>query len=141
MSFRLSRGKTKTMYFPKAASTVFAEGDLVYFNGSGQIIPADATSGAHVGVIAKDVVATDADYADTTSVPVLVPIENFVEWDVDTTGAVAADVGKEIDLTDAATANRAASAKDALLVTDVISATKITVIILSLLVNKDTPTT
>lgn len=130
------------MYFPRPASQAFNEGDLVYFNTTGQVIPADATSGDHVGVIRKTVAATDADYASTgVLVPVEVPVENYVEWEVDTTGAVAGDIGKAIDLTDAATANRAASLKDALRVTKVISGTKIAVVILSKAVDQYTATT
>lgn len=139
--FRRHQGKTKVMYFPKAASTAFTEGDLVYFNGSGEIIPADATSGQHVGVIRKDVVSTDSDYASETLVPVEVPVERWVVWEVDTASATTEDVGLEIDLTDAATANRGASSKDALLVTGYKSATKLYVTILSNADVKDTATT
>lgn len=141
MAFRRLTGKTKIMYFPKKASTAFAEGDLVYFDGAGAVQPADATSGMHVGVCRKAVVSTDDDYASTTKIPIEVPVERWVEWEVDAVSAVAADVGDEIDLTDAATADRSASAKDALLVTRYISATKIGVTILSNADIKDTATT
>lgn len=140
--FRLYKGKTKTVHYPRPASTDFNEGDLVYFNESGEVIPADATSGDHVGVILRSVSSTDADYADSgVKVPVQVPVEDFVEFEVDTTGAVAADIGAEIDLTDAGTANRGASVKDALRVVRVISATKIVVNILSKATAKFTETT
>lgn len=139
--FKRHQGKTKVMYFPKAASTEFTEGDLVYFNGAGEIIPADATSGQHVGVIRKDVVSTDSDYASETLVPVEVPVERWVVWEVDTASATTEDVGLEIDLTDAATANRGASSKDALLVTGYKSASKLYVTILSNADIKDTATT
>lgn len=129
------------MYFPKAASTEFDEGDLVYFNGSGEVIPADATSGQHIGVIRKTIASTDDDYADETLIPVEVPVERWVTWEVDTASATTEDVGKEIDLTDAATANRGASSKDALLVTGYKSATKLYVTILSNADIKDTATT
>lgn len=136
------RGKTKTMWFPRPASQEFTKGDLVYFNGSGQVIPADATSGAHVGVIKKTVATTDDDYATAdVLVPIEVPVERWVEWRVETASAVADDIGLEIDLTDANTANRGASAKDALLVTGFISATELLVTILSNADIKDTATT
>lgn len=143
MAFKLHKGKVKTMYFPRPASTAFAKGDLVYFNGSGQVIPADATSGMHVGVINRDVVSTDDDYATAdVLVPIDVPRERWVEWVVDANGtAVADDIGDQIDLTDAANANRAASAKDALLVTGFISSSKLIVTILSNADIKDTATT
>jgi len=143
MSFILHRGKTKTMYFPRPASQAFTAGQLCYFNGSGQVIPADATSGDHIGVIQETVASTDADYATAdVKVPILVPIERFVEWEVDTNGtAVADDIGLAIDLTDALNANRAASAKDALLVTGFKSSTKLYVTILSMIDNLRTATT
>lgn len=144
MAVKLFSGKTKTMYFPRPASQAFTAGTLVYVNpdDSGTVIPADATSGRLVGVIKKTVATTDADYASSgVLVPVEVPIEDYVEWLIDTTGAVAADILDEIDLTDAATADRSASAKDALLVTRVISATKIAVVILSKATNRYTATT
>lgn len=141
MAFRLLKGKTKTMYFPKKASTAFTTGALVYFDGAGAVQPADSTSGMHVGVIRKTIAATDSDYASTTLVPVEVPVERWVEWEVDATSAVAADVGDEIDLTDSLTADRSASSKDALLVTQFISATKLGVTILSNADIKDTATT
>jgi len=132
MAFDLYRGKTKTMYFPRPASQAFTKGALVYFNGSGQVIPADATSGAHAGVITKAVATTDDDYATAdVLVPIQVPLERWVEWEVLTASAVADDIGNEIDLTDSVTANRGASSKDALLVTGYKSATKLYVTILS----------
>lgn len=142
MTFVRYRGKTKTMYFPRPASTAFSKGALVYFNGSGQVIPADATSGAHAGVIKKAVASTDDDYATAdVLVPIEVPIENWVEWEVDTASAVADDIGNEIDLTDSVTANRGASSKDALLVTGYVSATKLRVVILSRADSRYTATT
>lgn len=132
MAFIRHKGKTKVMYFPRPASQAFTAGALVYFNGSGQVIPADSTSGAHAGVIRKTVATTDDDYATAdVLVPVEVPVERWVEWIVDTSSAVADDIGTEIDLTDSLTANRGASSKDALLVTGYISASKLIVTILS----------
>lgn len=141
MTFIRYRGKTKTMYYPRPASQVFTKGALVYFNGSGQVIPADATSGMHVGVIKKTVATTDDDYASSVLVPVEVPIERWVEWRATAASAVVADIGLEIDLTDSVTADRANSAKDALLVTGFISATELLVTILSNADIKDTATT
>ena len=140
--FTRFRGKTKVMYFPRPASQDFTVGDLVYSNGSAQVIPADATSGDHIGVILRTVASTDTDYATANVlVPVEVPIDDWVEWRVETASAVAADLFLEIDLTDANTANRGASSKDALFVTKVISATELLVVILSRATNKNTATT
>lgn len=143
MAFKRHKGKTKIMYFPRPASQAFTQGALCYFNGSGQVIPADATSGDHIGVIRQTVAATDSDYATAdVLVPIEVPVERFVEWEVDTDGtAVADDIGLFIDLTDSLNANRAASAKDALLVTGFKSSTKLYVTILSMIDNLRTATT
>ena len=141
MAFTRHKGLTKTMYFPRPASQAFTKGDLVYTNGSGQVIPADATSGRHVGVIKRTVVSTDGDYATAdVLVPIEVPVERWVEWKVEAASAVADDILEEIDLTDANTANRGASSKDALLVTGFVSATELIVVILSTADNKYTAT-
>ena len=120
------------MYFPRPASQAFTKGDLVYTNTSGQVIPADSTSGRHVGVIKKAVASTDDDFATAdVLVPIQVPVEDYVEWKVTAVAAVADDILEEIDLTDAGAADRANSAKDALLVTGFVSATELIVVILS----------
>lgn len=143
MAFLLYSGKVKRIWFLRPASQVFTKGDLVYVNpdNSGTVIPADSTSGRHVGVIAKTVATTDTDYATSVLVPIDVPVERWVEWRVTAASAVVADVLDEIDLTDAGTANRGASSKDALLVTRFISATELVVIILSAADNLYTATT
>lgn len=132
MAFTRYNGLTKTIWFPRPGSQTFTKGDLVYTNTSGQVIPADATSGRHVGVIKKTVATADADYATAdVLVPVEVPIERWVQWRVTAVAAVANDILEEVDLTDAGAADRSASAKDALLVTHVLSAIEIVVVILS----------
>jgi len=81
---------------------------------------------AIAGIIRRDVVSTDADYAtDARLVPVLVPTERYAVCEADvTSGLVVADVGLEQDLTDASTVNRAASAVDVVRCVGVISTTK-----------------
>lgn len=89
--FIRSKGAPKFEYFPKVASTVFAVGDLVTFNGSGQITPyvAGTTTGA-VGICKKAVAATDADYAANTAIPVDIAIGDGSEFIVDANGAITA---------------------------------------------------
>ena|SRR3990167_4247893 len=125
MAFFPYSGRWRTEWYPKAASTVFTHGDLVYFNLSGAIIPADSTSGNHTGIIQKDAVSTDADYASTTSVPVLVPeLGALVRCDnVDGT-LTTAMVGGFYDLSNAESVNVAAQAKNVVLVKKFISATE-----------------
>lgn len=142
MAFIRKKGLTKTMYFPRPANEAFTKGDLVYGNGSGQVIPADSTSGLHVGVIKKSVLTTDDDYATAdVLVPIEVPLEDYVEWEVTAVAAVADDILDEIDLTNAGVADRANNSKSALLVTGFVSSTKLLVVILSRASNKYTATT
>jgi len=62
--------KHNIQYYSKKASTAFINGGLVSVDVNGFLIPATATSVNHVGIIIIDVLATDADYAATTKVPV-----------------------------------------------------------------------
>lgn len=121
--FKRISGSPRLSWFPKKASTAFNVGDLVYPDGSGAIQPADATSGEHLGVILKKVVSTDSDYASTTMVPVDVAGPDDI-FEADAAGLTAAKVGTYMDLTDAATVNGAATAKNVVLMVGYISATK-----------------
>ena len=141
MAFIKYRGKTRTMWLPRPANEAFTKGELVYGNGSGQVIPADSTSGLHIGVIKRTVVSTDSDYTTAdVLVPIEVPVEDMVEWRVLTASAVEDDILDEIDLTNAGQADRGNTSKDALLVTGYLSATELIVVILSRANNKYTTT-
>jgi hypothetical protein len=122
--FKLISGKPRLAWYPKKASTAFNNGDLVYPDGSGAIQPADSTSGNHLGIILKDVAATDDDYASTT----LVPLQELGEDDIfeaTVTGTLtAAMVGSFYDLSDAHTVNVGAQSKKVVLCVGYISATK-----------------
>lgn len=124
MSMKWVKGRTKLVFLPKAASTAFTKNTLVYFDGSGAIIPADSTSGDHIGMILKTVVSTDADYALNTLVPVEVPEDKQCEFEADATSLTAALVGTTMDISDAATVNGGATAKKVVTLTKYISATK-----------------
>ena len=107
---------------------------LSYFDGSGYLIPADATSGDHLGVVMKTVTAADADYATAVSIPVDVVGENDIfeiSCSATALATLVALVGTYIDLSDSVTANPSASAKDALLLVGVISTTRLLVKIAS----------
>ena len=126
MSFRKISGKTKIVYLPVTTSTAIAKGSLVAFS-SGYLIAATSSTAAlaHAGVLVKDIVAADTDFAVARSVPVEVPMEKNVVWEAPvTSGLVAADVGLLVDLTDCNTINRGASTIDAAMVVKVISSTK-----------------
>lgn len=126
MSFKRARGKTKTMWLPVTASTAIAAGALVAWS-SGKLIAATSSSNPYsiAGVLKKTIASTDSDYASARLVAVEVPVEMNVEWEADvTSGLVAADIGLYQDLTDASTVNRAASSKDVVQCTTVLSTTK-----------------
>lgn len=140
--FKLYKGKARMEWYPKKASTAFAVGDLVYADGSGAIQPADSTSGMHIGVIQKKVAATDSDYASTTLVPVLVPMDD-TEWlvDVGTGTASAALVGTQFDLKDENEVDVSATSKNVVTCTKFISASKVVVKINAMIANRDVATT
>jgi len=98
--FKRISGRPKVEWYQKDASVAFANGGLVYWNGTGEIIPADATSGDHAGVILRDVLSTDDDYATSLAkVPVDVPTtEDIFEVDVETGTLTTAMVGNQYDL-------------------------------------------
>ena len=68
--FKRKNEKHQIRYFKKKASTAFVNGALTYVDSNGYLNPASATSVNHVGVILKEVLSTDSDYASATYVPV-----------------------------------------------------------------------
>lgn len=62
--------KHEIKYFKKKVSTAFINGGLVSIDSNGFLIPATASSVNHVGVVLKQVLATDSDYASATYIPV-----------------------------------------------------------------------
>lgn len=83
------KGMPKFERYAKVASTVFAVGDLVTFNGSGFITPAVAgTTTGFIGICKKAVAATDTDYAANTPIEVDVNFSPDSEFEVDANGAI-----------------------------------------------------
>lgn len=124
--FKLHKGRTKTQYLPVTVSTELTIDELVAFS-SGELIAATSSSDSEdiVGVLKQEITSSDDDYADARLVPVEVPLDENTEYEADvTSGLVAADIGKYVDLTDAGTVNRAASSKKVVQVKKVISTTK-----------------
>lgn len=127
MAFTKYKGKTKTEWFPVTTSTALTKGQLVEFT-SGLIAGADAdeTAGGVRGVMGKTIASTDADYASSRKVPVLVPIERHVVWEADGTGTfVSTDIGVEYGISDANTVDKAETTTVHFLVTEFVSATKV----------------
>jgi hypothetical protein len=125
MACKWVKGKTIIRSYPRTSSTVFTKNSLVNFV-SGCILPADSTSGDHVGICLDDVAATDSDYT-TSGVKILVecPADKQCEFEALVTGTlVTTSVGVTYDLTDALTVNQAASAKNVVTCTKFITSTK-----------------
>ena len=126
MAFQTKSPKVKTIWLPVTPSTAFTKNSLVRLtSGKLTAVIAATTAVDIVGVIGRTIATTDADYAVDRLVPVIVPTERHVEFEGDvTSGLVAADVGLEVDLTDANFVNRAATAIKAVKCTKVLSTTR-----------------
>lgn len=136
-------GRPKVEYYPKKASTAFANGGLVYADGSGAVQPADATSGMHLGVILKAVTSGDDDYADTTKVPVDVCTpEDVFEADVETGTLTTAMVGNQYDLVaDGDAIDVTGTSKKVVTVVGFISASKALIKVNAMIAHADVATT
>jgi hypothetical protein len=141
--FTRATGKPKIEWLIAAASTAFTNGGLTYWDGSGAIIPADATSGNHAGIILDAIESTDDDYASTKKVPVDVPTaEDIFYADVATGTLTTAMVGNYYDLNSAGTGiDVTATSKKVVQVVGFVSATKALVKINAVATHKSVETT
>ena len=102
MAFIRFRGKTKLMHFRKTDTTVASSlraGSLVGITDSGNLTYlANDTTDRVLGVCRLTVAATDtSSWQGAPMVPVEVPVENAVEWLIDTDsdgGALDSDAGR-----------------------------------------------
>ena len=102
MAFIHVRGPAKNEAFLKIASTPIAAGAAVAFTGAGFVAQAIVASTRLAGISLKAVASTDADYADNSVFPVIVPSEDDV-FEADVSGtATQANVGKQYDITTSA---------------------------------------
>lgn len=125
MSFRNVKGKTKNIWLPVTPSTALEAGSIVTLS-SGKLVAATAGTLAPnlAGVLVGAITAQDADYALDRLVAVQVPMEKNVVWEFPTTGLVATDIGVDVDLADAVSVDRSATAIGVVRPTKVLSATK-----------------
>ncbi len=96
------RGPIDIEFYPKTASTAFAEGDLVYLS-SGYLARFTATTDQPpLGRIMKAIASTDSDYASATMVPVQTPASPNTEYLCDIGNGTGAQsyVGTWIDVDD-----------------------------------------
>lgn len=102
MAFKKVRGKTKVEWLPVTTSTAFTKDTLVEWT-SGLIAVADDNDTDVAGVILKTIASSDADYASSRKVPILVPVERHVVWEADTadTFVQATHGGVECGIVDA----------------------------------------
>lgn len=130
MAFEYKKGPFRVVWRRKAASTAFTQNALCYENGTGEVIPADATSGDHVGVNIKTIASTDGDYASLTSIP-LIKTTGDVEFktDVGTGTPTEATEGTYFDLADSLTLDVSATAKNVVFCTRFVSATILWVVV------------
>lgn len=108
-----------------AISTAYNNGGLVYPDGSGAFIPADATSGNHIGICQEDIASGDDKYstAGEIMVDIIKPGELIRATDI--TGTLTAAMeGTYLDLSNDLVVNAGASAKDILFCVKFISATE-----------------
>lgn len=120
-------GEVRIEYFRKRASQAFTANTLVERHSDGTITPCTSSTAANIkGVILKTIASTDSDYASTTLVPVLVPLnpETLFEVDVTTGTLAASSEGLKFDLTDAAGVNQSATTNKVMLCEKYISASK-----------------
>lgn len=141
MAFKLVSGDARIEHYTVPASQAFTNGALGYFDGSGGVIPADATSGDHTGIIQKTIATTDADYASAKKVEFIVPQDNNVfEVTVGTGTLTTAMIGNRYDLKDSVSIDVTAQLKKVVTIVGFISATKALVKINAVVTNSDVVT-
>lgn len=123
--FKRETGRPNLYPLTNAITTDYNKGDLIYANGSGAFIPADATSGDHYGIAAEELPSTDDRYttAGEIMVDLLSPGDLVRCDDVDGT-LTAAMEGTTMDLTNAESVNAAGSSKLVVTCVKYISATE-----------------
>ncbi len=79
MNFQRHSGKASILPYKKTASTAFSLGTVVT-QASGLLVPADATttSANMLGILLRDVVSTDSDFASTNECMVELPVPGVV---------------------------------------------------------------
>ncbi|MCX6822224.1 MAG: hypothetical protein NTW30_05620 [Candidatus Aenigmarchaeota archaeon] len=124
------RGGSHLEWFPKTASTAYALNDMVTIlstaAGAGTLAKVTSSSTAIYGLIQRAVVSTDADYASASLVPVLVPdVDTEFEFDVTTGTPATTKIGEYVDADDEANIDLNAYTVGVVLVTGIVSSTKV----------------
>ena len=123
--FKRETGRPNLIPMANTTSQVYANGDLLYADGSGALIPADATSGDHYGIMHGKITATDDLYATAGTIMVdkLAAGDLVRCTDVDGTLTAALE-GTTMDLSNAESVNQAATSKNVVTLIKFISASE-----------------
>lgn len=125
-----NNGEPQITGYKKAASTVFAFNDVVTRDSSGYLVRATQSTPRSelLGLIQRDVLSTDTDYASNTLVPVA-EFDDECEFlaDVSTGTAVQAMVGKRFDLDDHNSVDLTSTVQRAVEVVKVVSTSRVVV--------------
>lgn len=122
------RGDVEINNYDAPASTLFAFNDVVTRDSNGRLAKAVSTTPRSelLGLIQREILASDSDYASVKSVGVLEFNEDAeFEADVDTGSAVAAMRGKRFDLNDENGLNVNKTLQKAFQITSVLSTSKV----------------
>ena len=130
MAVKHYRGPAHIEWFPKTASTAYALNDMVTIlstaAGAGTLAKVTSSSTEIYGLIQRDVVSTDTDYASASLVPVLVPdTDSIFYFDVTTGTAATTDIGEYIDADDEKNVDVNAYTVGVVKVTEILSTSKI----------------
>ena len=119
-------GHERMEWFSKKASTVMAFSEAVTIDSSGWVAPSTATSTPGItGLVYRQIKATDADYALTTRVPVLIPVKDSIFLaDIGTGSGAQTNVGEFKDLADSKNIDVTADTYGHVEVVEVVSATQ-----------------
>ena len=125
MPILVYKGKVKTEWLPVTVSTAFTKNTLVEMT-SGYVGVADDNDTALAGIIKKTIASTDADYASARRVPVIVPVERHVVYDVTgQTGFAASNIGGEFGISAAGTLDVSDTTNKVFLMTEYVDATHV----------------
>ena len=123
--FKRESGDFNILPLTNAISTLYYNGGLIYPNGSGAFIPADSTSGNHVGIAQEDITATDARYTTAGKINVDILRSGDLVRATDITGTLTAAMeGTFLDLSNSLVVNAAASSKSVVFCVKYISASE-----------------
>lgn len=123
--FSRETGRPRLYPLTNAVSTAYSKGALIYPNGSGAFIPADSTSGNHLGIAAEEITSSDARYSTAGEIMVDLLSPGDLVRATDVTGTLTAAMeGTFLDLSTSLVVNAAASTKSVVFCVKYISASE-----------------